>query len=56
MGDGGERHAPATFSSGKGTGTLCTGGEVGARTGLVAPNQGVNPEPTQTTPSRLPPE
>ena len=36
MGDGGERHSPATLSSGKGTGTNCTGGEVGARTGLDA--------------------
>ena len=34
MGDGGEHHAPATLSSGKRNGTLCTGGEVSARTGL----------------------
>jgi hypothetical protein len=34
MEDGGERHTPATLSSGKRTGTLCTGGEVGARNGL----------------------
>ena len=31
---GGQRHAPAAFSPGKGTGTHCTGGGVGPRADL----------------------
>jgi len=34
MEEGGQRHAPAALSPGKGTGTYCIGGWVGPRAGL----------------------